>query len=233
MGWGGEKKKTINGSLTEFLYDGENPVQETAGAMVLANILPGLDIDEFLTRTDVVAGVTSNFLTGALGSPVAVTDNTGTVQTEYTYEAFGRTTATGASNSSSYQYTGRENDGTGLYDYRARYFDPTLQRFIREDPIGFAGRDYNLFAYVKNNLLTKRDPLGLAPCGNDKDCLRKFFECMAHAWETEIKCMALVAAGAATCVAGAGLGLYCCWTGLCGLLCCVFSAMRCCSSSRI
>src|SRR5581483_6382816 len=37
------------------------------------------------------------------------------------------------------QYTGRDNDGTGLFYYRARYYNPTLQQFISEDPIGFAG----------------------------------------------------------------------------------------------
>ena len=41
-GLGRREKKTINGSLTEFLYDGLNPVQETSGATILANILPGL-----------------------------------------------------------------------------------------------------------------------------------------------------------------------------------------------
>lgn len=61
-GMGRREQKTINGSLTEFLYDRRNPVQETSGATILANILTGLGIDEFLTRTDVVAGVTSNFL---------------------------------------------------------------------------------------------------------------------------------------------------------------------------
>lgn len=88
--------------MTEFLYDGVNPVQETSGAAILANILPGLGLDEFLTRTDMVAGATSNFLTDALGSPLAVTDNSGVVQTEYTYEPFGKTTFTGSSNSNPY-----------------------------------------------------------------------------------------------------------------------------------
>jgi RHS repeat-associated protein len=159
-GAGRREKKTINGSLTEFLYDGVNPVQETSGATVLANILPGLDIDEFLTRTDVVAGVAGNFLADDLGSPIAVTDSSGNVQTEYTYESFGRTIATGAPNSNSYQYTGRENDGTGLYYYRARYYHPALQRFISEDPIGFAGGDINFYAYVGGNPVNYVDPTG-------------------------------------------------------------------------
>ncbi len=160
-GLGKRESKTINGNLTEFLYDRLNLVQETSGATILANILPGLAIDEFLTRTDVVAGVTGNFLTDALGSPVAVTDNSGVVQTEYTYEPFGKATFTGNSNSSSYQYTGRENDGTGLFYYRARYYHPELQRFISEDPVTYYGGDVNFYSYVTNNPLTYTDPVGL------------------------------------------------------------------------
>jgi RHS repeat-associated protein len=159
-GLGRREKKTINSDVTEFLYDGLNPVQETSGSTVLANILPGLGIDEFLTRTDVVAGVTSAFLTDALGSPVAVTDNNGAVQTEYTYEPFGKTTTSGSSNTNPYQYTGRENDGTGLYYYRVRYYRPDLQRFISEDPIELFGGDVNLYAYVLNNPVRFTDPSG-------------------------------------------------------------------------
>jgi RHS repeat-associated protein len=160
---------------------------------VLATILPGLGIDEFLMRTDVVAGVTSNFLTDALGSPVAVTDETGSVQTEYTYEPFGRTAFTGASNSSSYQYTGRENDGTGLYYYRARYYHPELQRFISEDPLNLAtarvfkqiigssdpvcsalqkdSQRLNPYTYVRNRPLNSLDPTGLTHgCAGNFGC---------------------------------------------------------------
>ena len=165
-GLGRREKKTINGSVTEFLYDRLNPVQETSGATILANVLPGLSIDEFLTRTDVVAGVTGYFLTDALGSPVAVTDNAGAVQTEYTYEPFGKTTFSGTSNSSSYQYTGRENDGTGLFYYRNRFYHPQLQRFISEDPFKYHSGDVNLYAYVHNGPVSHADPYGLIeiPC---------------------------------------------------------------------
>ena len=44
--------KTINGTTTNFLYDGLNPVQEKSGATVTANLLTGLGIDELFTRTD-------------------------------------------------------------------------------------------------------------------------------------------------------------------------------------
>jgi RHS repeat-associated protein len=161
-GIGRREQKTVNGSLTEYLYDGVNPVQETSGAAVLANTLTGLGPDTFLTRTDVVAGITSSLLTDPFGSVLALADSSGAIQTEYTYEPFGRATITGAPNTNSFQYTGRENDGTGLYYYRARYYDPALQRFIREDPVGLLARDTNFYAYVGNNPLNRIDPLGLA-----------------------------------------------------------------------
>ena len=59
--------------------------------------------------------------------------------------------------------TRREEDGTGLNYYRARYYHPQLQRFISEDPIGFAGGDENLYAYVFNEPTDPRDPSGLEP----------------------------------------------------------------------
>jgi RHS repeat-associated protein len=153
--------KAINSNVTEFLYDGVNPVQETDGVNVLANILTGLGVDEFLTRTDVAAGTTDTLLTDALGSAVALVDSAGSVETEYTYEPFGATTVAGTSSTNSFQYTGRENDGTGLYYYRARYYHPGLQRFLSEDPAGFFGGDFNLYAYVGDSPTKYADPLGL------------------------------------------------------------------------
>ena len=46
---------------------------------------------------------------------------------------------------SAFQYAGRENDGNGLYYYRARYYSPRMGRFLSEDPIGFAGGQANLY----------------------------------------------------------------------------------------
>ncbi len=151
--------KTIQGTTTNFVYDGLNPVQEKAGTTVTANLLTGLGIDEFLTRTD--GAGTRGLLTDALGSTVALGDGTGALQTQYTYEPFGYATQTGQANTSSYKYTGREDDGSGLYYYRARYYHPRLQRFISEDPIGFVGGDVNFYGYVANDPLTYLDSYGL------------------------------------------------------------------------
>jgi len=65
-------------------------------------------------------------------------------------------------------YTGREGDPeTGLYYYRARYYDPKVGRFISEDPIRFAG-GVNFYSYVTNNPVALADPLGL--CAQKVPC---------------------------------------------------------------
>lgn len=153
--------KTVQGVTTNYVYDGLNPVQEKDGSTVTANLLTGLGGDQVFTRTD--GTITRELFTDALGSTVALADTTGAVQTSYTYEAFGGTTQTGGANTNSYKYTGREDDGTGLYYYRARYYSPRLQRFVSEDPIGFAGSDANLYRYVGGNPVSNRDPSGLGP----------------------------------------------------------------------
>ena len=139
-----------------FLYDGSNTVQELSGSTPTANLLTG-GLDEIFTRT--TTGV-ENYLTDPLGSTVATTDSTGTLATQYTYEPFGNTSSAGSTTSNSFQYTGRENDGTGLYFNRARYYSPRLQRFISQDPIRFARGDSNLYAYVWNSPTNFSDPVG-------------------------------------------------------------------------
>jgi len=62
-------------------------------------------------------------------------------------------------------------DGT-IY-YRARYYDPSIGRFISEDPIGFDGSGTNFYAYVRSNPISLTDPLGLCP--KKTDCLMKAF----------------------------------------------------------
>lgn len=97
----------------------------------------GLGLDEWFRRVD--SATTRDFLSDALRSSVALADTSGTVQTEYTYSPFGSTTSNGASTTNASEFTGRENDGTGLLYYRARYYDAVRQRFIGEDPIGVNG----------------------------------------------------------------------------------------------
>lgn len=99
------------------------------------------------------------FATDHLNSTRALTDAGGNVVETEQYDAFG---GGAGSQLTHYGYTGRERDAdTGLYYYRARWYDPQLGRFISKDPIGFKGGDINLYAYVGNNPVTYTDPKGL------------------------------------------------------------------------
>jgi len=87
-------------------------------------------------------------------------DSAGVVQTRYTYDAFGSVAVIGSPDENSCQFTGRENDGTGLYYYRTRYYHAGLQRFLSEDPIGLVG-GLNLYRYAGNNPIRFNDQFGL------------------------------------------------------------------------
>ena len=149
--------KTINGTSTSYLYDDFNVVKETTASATVDFLSSGWD--EVFTRSD--SGGSFGLLRDGLGSTLALTDSNGVVQTSYTYDPFGNTTAVGGGSNTT-QFTGRENDATGLYFYRQRYYSPVLQRFISEDPVGIKG-GINLYAYVANDPVNFSDPLGQWP----------------------------------------------------------------------
>ncbi len=146
-------RRVKNKAGTSFLYSGANAVQELSGTTPTANLISG-GIDEVFSRVGVSP------LADALGSTVALADSSGNIQTSFTYDPFGNTSFSGQSSDHNYQYTGRENEGGGLYYYRARYYSPMLQRFISRDPMGLGGGSANLYSYAGNNPISLRDPRG-------------------------------------------------------------------------
>ena len=157
--FGRRQKKTLGATVTSYLYDGGNTVQELTGGSPTANVLTGPGLDEIFQRSE--GATTRTFLADALGSVVALADTAGVVQTSYTYAPYGETTVSGAASNNKNQYTGRENDSDGLYFYRARYFQPVFGRFVSEDPLGFGGGDSDLYAYTGGRPTYLTDPSGL------------------------------------------------------------------------
>jgi RHS repeat-associated protein len=156
--FGRRVSKVIGSTALQFLYDRKDIAAEIGGGAVGANYLRALNINEPFIRQ---AGINNeNYHTDALGSSLVLSNAQGTSGTMYTYEPFGKTTATGAS-ANSFQFTGQENDGTGLLYYRARYYSPVLQRFISEDPSG-SDAGINFYEYALNDPVNFIDPLGLA-----------------------------------------------------------------------
>lgn len=156
--------RTVLGTNTTFLYDALNIVQEITGANTANSLVAG--VDEIFARSD--SGGTASFLPDALGSTLALADSGGALQTTYSYEPFGTTAVSGAGTTNSFAYNGRQLDATGLYYYRARYYDTQIQRFISEDPTGFDGGT-NTFLYAGNSPANANDPMGLwSPPAHDK-----------------------------------------------------------------
>ncbi|MFN0314570.1 MAG: RHS repeat-associated core domain-containing protein [Burkholderiales bacterium] len=149
--------RTVNGITTRYFYDGLQAIGELRGGQQ-DTLLTGLGIDEAIARYT-AAGLRT-YLSDALGSVIAQTRADRSVVNRYRYSGYGETTATAADEGNSVQYTARENDATGLFFYRARYYDPVLKRFVSEDPIGLAG-GINAHAYVNGDPITYTDPLGL------------------------------------------------------------------------
>ncbi|HNY20906.1 MAG TPA: RHS repeat-associated core domain-containing protein, partial [Treponemataceae bacterium] len=99
------------------------------------------------------------------GTSEVVTDSSGSIVWEASYEAYGAVIRTNATMSFTPSYTGKEFDpDIGLYYYNARWYDPDLGRFITEDP---ARDGVNWFAYCNENPIRYIDPTGLDPLKAD------------------------------------------------------------------
>jgi RHS repeat-associated protein len=163
---GRRTSKTVNGQTLGYQYDGADIIQDST-----SQYLQGLGIDDVLSRT--TNGNNEYYLKDHLGSTVALADQSGNLATQYSYSPYGQVSKTGTGSSNYYTYTGREDDSTGLYYYRARYYSPDLKRFSAEDPIGFGGGQSNLYGYVSGNPASYRDPNGQSP-EDEKLILREF-----------------------------------------------------------
>jgi RHS repeat-associated protein len=148
--------RTVNGQTTAYLYDGVQAIAETRAGQA-TTLLTGLEIDEMIAKYTNASQRT--YLIDALGSVIGQAREDQSIQNWYRYSPYGETTTTANDEGNSSEYTARENDSTGLYYYRARYYDPVLKRFISEDPIGLAG-GINTYAYVHGNPLSHTDPSG-------------------------------------------------------------------------
>ena len=124
---------------------------------------PGIDHPVVMVRD----GQEYFYHADVLGSIAALTDKSGVRTASYDYDAFGVPKVGSGPLPNLFTYTGREYDAaSGLYFYRARYYDPKLGRFLTRDPIeGQADKvlSLNSYCYVLNAPLTHTDPLGTEP----------------------------------------------------------------------
>ena len=93
------------------------------------------------------------------GSVLYILGSDHEVRKSYRYDAFGRVLEESGELSNRLTYTGQIYDEeTGLYYLRARYYNPSLGRFLQEDT--YRGDGLNLYAYCANNPVMYFDPSG-------------------------------------------------------------------------
>jgi RHS repeat-associated protein len=144
-----------------YLYDGDEEVigEVDASGNVLGRYTQTQATDELLS--ELRSGTASYYLADALDSITSLSNASSALANTYTYNSFGRLTASTGTLTNPFQYTARDSDTeTGLYYYRARYYDPAIGRFTSEDPSEFAD-GLNLYRYVHNNPALYSDPTGL------------------------------------------------------------------------
>ena len=102
------------------------------------------------------------------GSTIAITDAIGNITDTFAYDTYGKLTGRTGTNKVIFGYNGRDGvitDDNGLIYMRARYYSPSMKRFINADVIAGAISNaitLNRFAYANGNPVSFVDPFGLS-----------------------------------------------------------------------
>ena len=169
----GRRVRIAKGTNTLCLvYDGPHCIAEVdTNGVPVRSYTYGPGIDNVLAMTVHQPDVrTYYYIKDHLGSVLALTDESGALVESYSYDAWGRVLGVydgggveiaESSVGNRILWQGREYSwSTGLYYFRARWYDPITGRWLSNDPIGIAG-GLNQYAFVGNNPVNAVDPLGL------------------------------------------------------------------------
>ena len=162
---------TVEPTVSHFVYDrddvfldfvdsdgsGPNP------AVLEKRYLHGPAVDQVLAQENRTGNINWS-LTDHLGSVRDLADPSGLIVKHIVYNSFGiAVDIASASVDTRYSFNGREFDTEiGLYYYRSRYYDASTSRFAEEDALRFGGGDTNLFSYVGNGPISRRDSSGFS-----------------------------------------------------------------------
>jgi RHS repeat-associated protein len=157
--------KTVNAAGTAYVQDVQAglPVvlAETTGGQTSLYVYG----NDLLARVD-AAGTPAFYHADGLGSVRGLSDLAGALTDAYTYDAFGALRSQTGGAGPPFTFTGEQADGeVGLVFLRARYYEPTVGRFVSRDAHPALAREtqtINRYAYVQNNAVRFTDPSGNA-----------------------------------------------------------------------
>ncbi|MCA3023432.1 MAG: RHS repeat-associated core domain-containing protein [Rhodocyclaceae bacterium] len=188
-----QRTKQVRSGNTTVTYAGAMEVETntSTNTRTIKTYWPmgiGVEIDRPATGSPAVTPPTQlNWLhKDRLGSPIAISGETGTLRERLAYDAWGkRRTTNGAATGTpatptpdtidgvvdNRGFTGHEMlDQLDLVHMNGRIYDPLIGRFLSADPIlqdPMNGQSYNRYSYVMNNPTNLTDPTGF--CANSTE----------------------------------------------------------------
>ncbi len=152
------RQSTVGGVTTDFILDGQSVVRSVVSGGATKTYLKGRRGPEY-ERTG-----SSNplwYLYDGMGNVLGTVDGSGTVQQSRKYDVYGAVRALSGGSGTVHKWQGRlghaSEDETALVYMRSRYHDPSLGRFISEDP-AFDGKQW--YNYCHANPTSAIDPSG-------------------------------------------------------------------------
>jgi RHS repeat-associated protein len=164
--------KTVNGTRLDYLLDGAGGLagihaEYSGGWTQPQTLIAHGGVDAPLARLPVSGagyGAMQMQHPDALGSITALTTDNGaaadTLNFVVTYDPWGAfASAGGTAATDLYGFQGHRRDEVGVYDFRARLYDPAIGRFVSRDPLGHGG-GLSLYAGFDNDPVDNTDPTG-------------------------------------------------------------------------
>ncbi|WCT56588.1 pre-toxin TG domain-containing protein [Paenibacillus kyungheensis] len=160
---------TVNGTTTKYVVNPE---------AVLSQVLMETDAsgkptawyvygNGLIGRQD-ANGAYQSYHYDRRGSTIALTDAKGQLTDTCSYGTYGESLGHEGTIEQPFQYNGRDGvmtDPNGLYQMRARYYNPEIKRFVNRDVLSGSiddGLTINRYAYVNGNPISYIDPFGLS-----------------------------------------------------------------------
>lgn len=174
--YGRRIRKTVNGTVTNFLWDMDNlAVEMDVNGNPIRKYFYGAGMDDYEGHLEFAEVV--DWRNNKDGKYYYHRDQVGTVYEVISqkdaqvvesraYDVFGNVVGQTGTSRTPIGFQGKYYDQeSGLYYFYHRYYNPNIGRFITEDPIGLKD-DLNMYAFVGNNPVNEIDPLGLAKVVN-------------------------------------------------------------------
>ena len=176
--YGRRIQKTVNGMVTNFLWDEDNiSLELNENNQPIRRYVYGVGMDNVEGHFEYAEATSNPFATDKKGWYTYIKDQVGTIYKTFShgtsqvvnsraYDTFGNLISQSGTSKSPLGFQSKYLDPeSGLYYFYHRYYSPSLGRFTTEDPIGLKG-GLNMNAFVRHNPVNNIDYYGLVE-GND------------------------------------------------------------------